>query len=183
MSLGKLLATGRSLIASQGGAHRYRANKRVALPKFGSMKNPFTSGAQQERAEARPTAAVPTEAKVRATNAPASPAALQKPSPVRSHKWVREWGAKLNPLGLWRRGASIAATDSAVTNAVPVQRELSLEAVRVVRNDLTDADAEAGSAGKFAANSAADRGVRGMTAKAEVAMDRLSAKFFGSVDA
>jgi hypothetical protein len=183
MSLGKLLATGRSLMASQGGAHRYRANKRVALPKFGSLKNPFASGAQQERAEARPTAAVPTEAKVRATNAPASPAALRKPVPVRLSKWASGWSAKLNPFGIWRRRrATGLETTDAGTSAVPVQRELSLESVRVVCNDLTDADAEASGKGKRA-NPAAESGMRGMTAKAEVAMDRLSAKLFGSVDA
>jgi hypothetical protein len=165
---------------SQGEAHRYRANKRAALPKFGSLKNPFASGAQQERAEARPTAAVPTEAKVRATNAPASPAALRKPSPGPALKWPGGWGAKWNPLALWKRRPKPSAPEPAVAGAVPVQRELSLEAVRVVRNDLTDADAETGAGGKPVANPA---GVRGMTARAEVAMDRLSARFFGPVDA
>ena len=103
MSLGKLLTSGKCLMGAHGEPHRFRVNSRVALPKFVSPKNPFTSGAQQERAEARPTAAVPTEAKVRATNAPASPVALRKPSPVRALKWAGGWGAKLNPLALWKR--------------------------------------------------------------------------------
>ena len=179
MSLGKLLATGRSLMGSRGEAHRYRADRRGALPKFGSPKNPFASGAQQERAEARPTAAVPTEAKVRATNAPAPPAALRKLSLVRALKWAGALGAKLNPLALlrWR---SAAATPVVSPMATLVQRELSLAAVRVMRNDLSDADAEASAAVTPEAKSS---GMLGMTAKAEVAMDKLSSKFFGPVDA
>jgi len=179
MSLGRLLSSGKSLIGARGEAHRFRVDKRALLPKFGSAKNPFASGAQQERAEARPTAAVPTEAKVRATNAPAPPAALRKLSLVRALKWAGMLGAKLNPLALlrWR---STATTPVVSPVATLVQRELSLDAVRVLRNDLTDADAEASAGTKLATKSA---GMLGMTAKAEVAMDKLSSKFFGPVDA
>jgi len=167
-------------MGAHGEAHRFRVNKRVALPKFGPPKNPFASGAQQERAEARPTAAVPTEAKVRATNAPASPVALRKLSPVRALNWVGGLGQKLNPLVWWKRRP--AAVSSAVARvAAPVQPELSLDAVRVLRNDLSDADTETGPAyGDHAL--ARNSGVLAMTSKAEVAMDRISSKFFGTGD-
>ena len=180
MSLGKLLLTGKSLLGANGEAHRFRVNKRVALPKFGSNRNPFASGAQQERAEARPTAAFPTEAKVRATNAPAPPAALRKLSPAHALKWAGELGQKLNPLAMWKRQPA-AASSAAARVTAPIQRELSLDAVRVLRNDLSDADAEAGqsSGGKAPVRSSA---VSAMTAKAEVAMDHISSKFFGTGD-
>ena len=64
--------------------------------------------------------------------------------------------------------------------ATLVQRELSLDAVRVMRNDLSDADAETRAAMTPEAKSS---GMLGMTAKAEVAMDKLSSKLFGPVDA
>jgi hypothetical protein len=142
------------------------------------MKDPFASGAQQERAEARPPAAFPTEATARATNAPATPAALRKLSPARAIRWMGELGAKLNPLALWKRGPA-AASNTAARVATPIQRELSLDTVRVLRNDLSDADAEATAGMKPAPKNS---GVLAMTAKAEVAMDRLSSKFFGQAD-
>jgi len=180
MSLGKLLTSGRCLMGANGEAHRFRVNKRVALPKFGSPKNPFASGAQQERAEARPTAAVPTEAKVRATNAPAPPVALRKLSPVATLKWVAGLGRKLDPRAWWKRRPA-AVSRAAVPVVSPVQPELSLDAVRVLRNDLTDADMETGPACGDPAP-ARNSGVLAMTAKAEVAMDRISSKFFGTGD-
>jgi hypothetical protein len=181
MSLGKLLKSGKCLIGGQSEAHRYRVDKRALLPKFGSPKNPFASGAQQERAEARPTAAVPTEAKVRATNAPAPPAALRKLSPVRALKWAGELAAKLNPLVLVkRRPAAVLRAAARPNSPRPVQRELSLDAVQVLRNDLTDADTEASGGMRPAPK---NFGVFAVTAKAEVAMDKLSSKFFGQVDA
>ena len=181
MSLGKLLTSGKCLIGACGESHRFRVNKRVALPKFVSPKNPFASGAQQERAEARPTAAFPTEATARATNAPATPAALRKLSPARALKWAGELAAKLNPLVLVKRRPA-AALRAAVRSdsAVPVQRELSLDTVRVLRNDLSDADAEA-AVGR-GAQRARNAGMFAVTAKAEVAMDRISSKFFGAGD-
>ena len=142
MSLGRLLSSGKTLIGAYGETHRFRVNKRVALPKFVSPNNPFASGAQQECAEARTTtAAMPTKAKVRATNAPAPPAALRKLSPVRAFKWVGELGAKLNPLAMLRRRGGLVANAQAGVTA-PIQRELSLDTVRVLRNDLSDCDLE-----------------------------------------
>jgi len=85
----------------------------------------------------------------------------------------------LNPLALWKRrpqpGGGVPRP-----GPLPVQRELSLDEVRVMRNDLSDADGQAVSEG---ATGVRPSGVRGMTAKAEVAMDRLTEKFFGPVDA
>ena len=180
MSLGKLLSSGKSLMGAHGESHRFRVNKRVALPKFGSIKDPFASGAQHERAEARTTtAAMPTKAKIRATNAPAPPVALRKLRPARALKWAGEVGAKLNPLA-WLKRRAAPTSNSAARMVAPVQPELSLDAVRVLRNDLSDADAEASVGMKLVPKNS---GVLAMTAKAEVAMDKLSSKFFGQMDA
>jgi hypothetical protein len=176
MSLGKLLATGRSLVGSHGDAHRFQINKRMALPKFISPKNPFASGAQQERAEARPPAASPTEAKIRASNAPATPAALRKLNPARAIQWVGAVGQKLNPLSLLKRAPR--PVSAASKELPPHQPELSLDTVRVLRNDLSDSDEE--SPMKPAPK---HTGVLAMSARAEVAMDKLSSKIFGNADA
>jgi len=45
MSLGKLLATGRSLVGGAPDAGRYNISERNRLPKFGSAKNPFAAPA------------------------------------------------------------------------------------------------------------------------------------------
>lgn len=180
MSLGKLLATGKSLVGSRGEAHRFQVNKRAALPKFGKVKNPFTTATQPEVAEVRPSTAVPTEAKVRATNAPAPSAALRKLHPVRALRWAGAVSAKLNLMAFFQRKSS-GATKQLPGLQAPVQRELSLDSVQVVRNDLTDADG----GGALPSEKPAvvrSSGVLGMTAKAEVAMDRISSKFFGGAD-
>lgn len=58
MSLGKLLATGRSLVGGAPGLGRYDISERNRLPKFGSAKNPFAPSATSE-----PKAAAPVEVK------------------------------------------------------------------------------------------------------------------------
>jgi hypothetical protein len=182
MSLVRLLTSGRSLVGGQSSPHRFRVNRHVALPKFNSAKNPFASEAQQQRAEARATAAFPTEAKSgRATNAPAPPAALRKPRAARAIEWFGELGRKLSPFALLKRKPRAASTAEARAGAPAVQAELSLDAVRVLRNDLSDADGETiPPLPKPATLRSATIGV--VTARAEAvgqAMDRMSSKFFG----
>ncbi|MEI9963027.1 MAG: hypothetical protein WDM76_18515 [Limisphaerales bacterium] len=50
-------------------------------------------------------------------------------------KSLATWTSKLNPASLWRSAEPAAGQR-------PVQTELSLEKVKVVHNDLTDADVE-----------------------------------------
>lgn len=56
MSLGKLLATGRSLVGGAPDAGRYNISDRNRLPKFGSAKNPFAQPAQDAAAPVSPVA-------------------------------------------------------------------------------------------------------------------------------
>ncbi len=139
MNLGKLLGAGKSFI-SGGKPAAYRTDKRVYLPQFVSPKNPFmataTTATQAELP--RPTAKNSTELMKKTTTLPwlktrKLPVATSPARPTRATTWA----SKLNPAALFRTVP--AADDKAVA---AVQTELSLEKVKVVHNDLTDADVE-----------------------------------------
>ena len=124
MNLAKLLAAGKSII-NGGEAISYRANKHVYLPKFGPVPNPFLPPPAPE------AASTPVK-KVAAPNA----AKTQKIPPWPPGPTRASWASKLNPLSLWREEPAPAPVPQ------PVQSELSLDAVKVVHNDLSDADVE-----------------------------------------
>ena len=125
MKLGKLLSAGSSIF---GGAEpaAYHLNK-MGLPKFNAGKNPFISD---------PPAAVPAAPKVEAKiSAPAAAAEVQQaPDQPAAPPARTGWVAKLNPF---RAPAPVAPPQPAA-----VQPEFLLDAVKVVHNDLTDADVE-----------------------------------------
>ncbi len=127
MKLGKLLFAGNSVV---NGCETisYRQNKQVALPKFVSPKNPFVPS--KKPAE---TASAPVQREV----APEL-AATPKAAPISgSAKSLAAWTSKLNPASLWNGSAP------AEQKVLPaVQAELSLDSVKVVHNDLSDADVE-----------------------------------------
>jgi hypothetical protein len=135
MNLGKLLGAGKTFFGG-GGTVAYREDKRVYLPKFNAEKNPFTSKPAESAPVSAPAAApevkqvsVPVAAKTQKIpvfNAPPT----KSPMPTRAISWKD----KLNPF----------RTPEPVRPAMPgaVQVELSLEAVKVVHNDLADADIE-----------------------------------------
>ncbi|HZL78254.1 MAG TPA: hypothetical protein VFC17_05325 [Candidatus Limnocylindrales bacterium] len=125
MNLGKMLAAGKSFI-SGGAPAAYRENKRVYLPKFNSEKNPFTPKAPEQNVGA------PVPAKKNMTPAAAKTQTIPvfASAPLRATNWT----AKLNPFR--------AAQPAAPVVSPTVQTELSLDAVKVVQNDLTDADVE-----------------------------------------
>lgn len=133
MSLGRLLAAGKSLIGL-GGPGRYREDKRTRLPKFVSPKNPFTPEAEAPQVlVVAPAAAPATPAQI----GPAQPQAVAAPASTGTAKsagWLSGWSAKLNPLGRKARPAGPARS------LAPQQGELSLDRVQVVRNDLRDSD-------------------------------------------
>ena len=128
MVAGRSIKSGRDYIS-------YRINKHVYLPKFGPALNPFKSPAPAEPAgpgaeiAASPVNKVMTPVAAKTQKLPP----LAAPGPVRAASWA----SKLNPLSLWR--GSQAAAPSAPS---PVQSELSLDSVKVVHNDLSDADVE-----------------------------------------
>jgi hypothetical protein len=130
MNFGKLLGAGKSFLGGKG-AVKYRENRRVYLPKFNPAKNPFISApaspqpdgnVENKKISALAVSSVPVKAR---TN-PVVPAAR----PTRAASWKE----KFNPF----RASEPAAP--AMTGAVQV--ELTLEAVKVIHNDLADAEIE-----------------------------------------
>ncbi len=123
MKLGKLLSAGKSFFGG-GGKVTYRQDKRYYLPKFNSGQNPFV---------AKEPAAGENLNKV------LLPAAVENqkisvPKVVSPARPIPTWKEKLNPFR--------APEPPSAATAPTVQAELSLETVKVVHNDLTDADIE-----------------------------------------
>jgi hypothetical protein len=132
MKLGKLLATGKSIM---GGSREiaYCVDKHIYLPKFGLAKNPFTSPAEVKPVRAATKVAVEQAEKKIALLAAAKTQKL--PVLVDTPSCAVSWVGKLNPVSLWRGSPEPDAQPS-------VQTELSLNGVKVVHNDLSDADVE-----------------------------------------
>jgi len=132
MNLGKLLGAGKSFISSHNPA-AYRTSKSVYLPQFVSPKNPFAANGSVATQVELPKPAEKKPVKPALTKTRKMPAIATSAGPARSATWV----SKLNPAALFRpaptSGDKVVAT---------VQPELSLEKVRVVHNDLSDADVE-----------------------------------------
>lgn len=139
MNLGKLLGVGRSIFGGDP-AVQYRLNKRACLPRFNDGKNPYLSPNAPEAPAA--AAAVETPAAVPAQKTPppyafkprlspqlAARVAVGAPAPKPARKG---WAVRLNPF---------RSPESPAPSPV-VQEELSLDAVKVMHNDLTDADVE-----------------------------------------
>lgn len=192
MSLGKLLATGRSLVGGAPDAGRYNISASNRLPKFGSAKNPFAQPAQDaaspassERVNPAPVAQpvclketqrIPELADVpvgRAVSAPRASGGLKAGLQVASgvaHGVIAKglqlahgikWGSGAQTAGalaagvwgklklIWAKLTSFFRKPEPKSvfprfgkPAAAVQTELSLDTVKVVRNNLEDSDLE-----------------------------------------
>jgi len=122
MKFGKLLAAGKSWM--NGSAEiSYRVDKQFYLPKFESPKNPLAhlpKAKTEHSLLAKKEIVAPKVEKVPAVSA------APKPQP--------NWTTKLNPFS---QLAPEPKSDRPV-----VQSELSLDSIKVVHNDLSDADVE-----------------------------------------
>jgi hypothetical protein len=138
MNLGKLLGAGKSFVSGRKSA-AYRADRRVYLPQFVSPKNPFAGSS---------AAVMQAELPKSSAQNPAAPEKKVVPTWIKTQKMpelkaqgatarATAWVSKLNPISIFR--ASPSFMDKMAT---PVQVELSLEKVKVIQNDLTDADVE-----------------------------------------
>lgn len=140
MSLGRLLAAGKSLIGLRSGESRYRENKQARLPKFISPKNPFAPAEKHSDSTAAGAAAKPGDAVTPVAAKPvtlrAQPAAPNPQPP----SWLGGLRVKLNPFGA---RSSTAKPVKGVAGAAR-QGELALERVQVMRNDLSDAECKIG---------------------------------------
>ena len=134
MNFGKLLAVGKGFLGGRV-VVAYRADKRVYLPKFNSAKNPFVPKAAEKKSAVAP---VPQKTAVTVVTPVVTPVAAKTQKipvftaqqPLRAASWTE----RLNPF---RTPAPVA-----LPMVNPVQTELSLDAVKVLHNDLSDADVE-----------------------------------------
>jgi hypothetical protein len=144
MSLVRLLTTGKSLVGGSESATRYRLTHRKALPKFGSARNPFRAKASR--------AAEQTETPMLSQRPPS--VGQQPPAPVHQACQEAVETAQTRPearLSRWiyRLAAWLFRTQPRKAKPAiprfskpPVQGELLLDQIKVVRNDLSDADLE-----------------------------------------
>ena len=131
MKLAKLLGAGKSFFGGHSGAP-YRESKRVYLPKFNdAAKNPFVSKPK----ETAPVESRPAPAAVVATPAVATKVPVEIPQVPGAKPAKPGWADKLNPF----RSPQPAPPPPPVATMQP---ELSLDAVKVLHNDLSDADVE-----------------------------------------
>ncbi len=166
MSLIRLLTTGRSLVNIPDGDSRYRVTSQRLLPHFGTRQNPFSCGGKAEPAPTAPCSPAEHTPKVEplsACAAPASAAGQQTALKSKRELQIALAKSKLRVLVavLWRwvaafldgcqakLGALFARRRSKVAKSAiprfdksPVQTELSLDRIKVLRNDLCDADLE-----------------------------------------
>jgi len=130
MNLGKLLAAGKSIMGGRCEIS-YRISDSVYLPKFISPKNPFMAAVKPEPSS---PAVEPTKKGVASDGKKTQKLPALSVSQPRKYTWIR----KLNPFSFMRRSAPRAQQKT----QGPTQAELSLDRVKVVHNDLSDADVE-----------------------------------------
>jgi len=147
MGLSQLLAVGRSVRTIKDGPARYKMAQQNLLPKFGGAKAAelpvaekvsLAAEVMEQSPRVEPVAkAVPTEE---------SGADKTDPGPARAAAFV-EATKKLRPFGGWSLFKNpFTRSAPRKKESGPVQTELSLDAVKPVRNDLSDSDFELGRA-------------------------------------
>ncbi len=166
MSLLRLLAAGKSLVGMSDAETRYRVTSQRLLPQFGPGRNPFSSRGKAGPAQMGPSSPEDHRPTSATQETPRSPALFgeTEAAPRLGPKGVAT-PASCSPKkfgeGLRRRTAGLLAgckmklmgvlakrRHKATNPAIPrftepsVQGELSLDRIKVVRNDLSDADLE-----------------------------------------
>jgi hypothetical protein len=173
MSLLRLLTAGRSLVNIGDTETRYRLTSQRLLPQFGSGKNPFSG---REAATAMPASAAEPSPEPTAVPANGESPSRAKALWLRAAARMSGWTEKLS--GRFAR-PNVKPTKPAVPqfSKPAVQGELSLDQVRVIRNDLSDADLEIVTARKKAAPAA----VAGEPARGgEGTLGRVTARLLGA---
>jgi hypothetical protein len=166
MSLLRLLTTGKSLVGLKNLESRYRLTTQRLLPQFGPTRNPFRSNGKSEPAQTEalvpgndvgrdPSAEVRLSADAcgaarstplrgeqdRAVSTSVGGGRFTEALRTRAAALLGGYQAKLS--GMIRR-VRVKAAKPAIPRFTkpPVQGELSLDKIRVMRNDLSDADLE-----------------------------------------
>jgi hypothetical protein len=166
MSLLRLLTTGKSLVGLKDTESRYRLTRQRLLPQFGRARNPFTSRGSPATAQVEAPAPEdlgannPTEQSL-GNPSPCCKAAPRLPSLTqnwatstsasgrgfaeallrRALALLSGWRTKVISLS-WRRSGKTERPAVQRLTKQAVQGELSLERIKVLRNDLSDADLE-----------------------------------------
>ncbi len=158
MSLLRLLTTGKSLVDVRSTETRYRVTTQRLLPKFGSARTPFRGGARPSSGPApSTTGGVSEPSSLRCASQPVAPEVGPTPTALARYTLA----ARNAAWAVWQRmGARLRGWKAKVSEriarpprksgkaAIPrfdkpaVQGELSLDRVKVVRNDLSDTDLE-----------------------------------------
>ncbi|NOS72577.1 MAG: hypothetical protein HOP33_21985, partial [Verrucomicrobia bacterium] len=140
MSFGRLLAAGRSMMGGGQWGGRYQMRKGTNLPKFISPRNPFArEGASVDSCSQPQTEA--DEELCRGTSFKATPERKVEPGQPNLALLIAGRVAR----GLWSACKKLKGTKRPaipVFGKATIQPELSLETVKVMRNDLAEADLE-----------------------------------------
>lgn len=156
MSLMRLLAVGRSIGTISDEPTRYRMRVEGLLPKFGTARSAPSAAVPADLAtdlvsECRSTeeqshAAPHSSTRSAVADKPESPMNTevleQIPSAPAAPVAESSQPRQAYPLGRWRTLRNPFAAKSAVRAGGAVQTELSLDAVRPIRNDLNEDDLE-----------------------------------------
>ena len=182
MSLLRLLTAGRSLVEFKDTPGTYQMTSQRLLPHFGPASNPFSSKAT---ASAVPAAerveVIRTDVQDRKTSATAGKHTRTETLRLRAASRLKAWRDKCQG---WFGEAGGRAARPAIPRFTkqPVQGELSLDRVRVVRNDLSDADLEIVPAKSSASQRSSALAVPGETVTSVTAgsWSRVANRIFGA---
>jgi hypothetical protein len=142
MGLSQLLAVGRSVRTIKDGPARYKMAQQNLLPKFGGAKAELPVAETISPATATVERAPRVEPVAKAVPAEESGADKSDPGPAKAAAFM-EATKKLRPFGGWSLFKNpFTRSAPRKKESGPVQTELSLDAVKPVRNDLSDSDFE-----------------------------------------
>ncbi|HHY87198.1 MAG TPA: hypothetical protein GYA07_16925 [Verrucomicrobia bacterium] len=135
---GKFQAVRRTLNESEQQAAQLKETRRMPVVKAirGFEELERTRVRETGQGEAAPALA---EASAGRREDPPSPASAWRDARPTGDGWLKDFVRSLNPVGWWRRWR--ARRTPARPGRAPVQTELSLDNIKVVRNDLNDAEA------------------------------------------
>lgn len=136
MSLLRLLTAGKSLVGLDNDGRRYRPTDPRSMPRFGAKKNPFRSKAKPKQAGEATVKSAPEPARTPS----ASIAKNVESRSAASQGWFGGLKARLSSWFAPRKRQTKPALPPFTKS--PLQGELSLNSVKVVRNDLSDMDLE-----------------------------------------
>jgi len=156
MSLMRFLSAGKSLVGGKNNNGRYEVTAKGLLPKFVSAKNPFgpkPGSASVPAGEGEVTPALqPLPARSEQASEKSAAPEKKETTPARTPAlagksggvWGRFWSGfgRITGAVVPKRKARSEVRFVAPAVRQPIQGELSLDTVKVMRNDLSDTDFE-----------------------------------------